>query len=392
MQLADTAPVRAGQSRASLLIVGGGVMGLWAAVQAERRGIDTLLIDSGEIGHGASGGLMGALMPHMPDNWSDKKQFQFEALVSLEEEIGRLERETGVSAGYRRSGRLIPLPKPHLRVIAEKHEKEAGERWIAGDRSFAWGVRDASSCGDGWPAAEHAASGLVFDTLAAHVFPRRVSALLGAFLRSARHVKIREGAELDRLDAARGIATLSTGEEVAFGHAIVAAGYRSFPILEALGAPLPRPLGQPVKGQAALLQADIDPDLPLLYLDGLYIVPHEGGRVAVGSTSENRFADPFSTDEQLDEIVARARVLAPWLEKAAVVERWAGLRPKAIDRDPMVGEHPEHRNVIALTGGFKVSFGLAHRLADAALQLVEGGLPVLPGSFHLSSHIAVASR
>lgn len=392
MQLADTAHVRAGQSRASLLIVGGGVMGLWAAVQAERRGIDTLLIDSGEIGHGASGGLMGALMPHMPDNWSDKKQFQFEALVSLEEEIGRLERETGVSAGYRRSGRLIPLPKTHLRVIAEKREKEAGERWIAGDRRFAWSVLDASPCGDGWPADEHAASGLVFDTLAAHVFPRRVSALLGAFLRSARHVTIREGAELDRLDAARGIATLSTGEEVAFGHAIVAAGYRSFPILEALGAPLPRPLGQPVKGQAALLAADIDPDLPLLYLDGLYIVPHEGGRVAVGSTSENRFADPFSTDEQLDEIVARARILAPTLENAEVVERWAGLRPKAIDRDPMVGEHPDHRNVIALTGGFKVSFGLAHRLADAALQLVEGGMPVLPGSFHLSSHIAVASR
>lgn len=392
MQLADTAHVRAGQSRAGLLIVGGGVMGLWAAVQAERRGIDTLLIDSGEIGHGASGGLMGALMPHMPDNWSDKKQFQFEALVSLEEEIVRLERETGVSAGYRRSGRLIPLPKPHLRVIAEKHEKEAGERWIAGDRRFAWSVRDGSPCGNGWPATDHATAGLVFDTLAAHVFPRRVSALLGAFLHSARHVTIREGAELDRLDAARGIAVLSTGEEVAFGHVIVAAGYRSFPILEALGAPLPRPLGQPVKGQAALLSADIDPDLPLLYLDGLYIVPHEGGRVAIGSTSENRFADSFSTDEQLDEIVARARLLAPGLEDAEVVERWAGLRPKAIDRDPMVGEHPDHCNVIALTGGFKVSFGLAHRLADAALQVVEGGTPVLPASFHLSSHIAVASR
>ncbi|RCW28104.1 glycine/D-amino acid oxidase-like deaminating enzyme [Ciceribacter lividus] len=392
MHVADTAHVRAGQSRVGLLIVGGGVMGLWAAVRAERRGIDTLLIDSGQIGRGASGGLMGALMPHMPDNWSDKKQFQFEALVSLEEEIASLERETGVLAGYRRSGRLIPLPKPHLRVIAEKHEKEAGERWIAGDRSFAWSVRDVSPCGNDWPAAEHAASGLVFDTLAAHVFPRRVSALLGAFLRSARHVRIREGAELDRFDAARGIATLSTGEEVVFGHAIVAAGYRSFPILEALGAPLPRPLGQPVKGQAALLQTDVDPDLPLLYLDGLYVVPHEGGRVAVGSTSENRFADPFSTDAQLDEVVARARVLAPVLENADVVERWAGLRPKAIDRDPMVGEHPDHRNVIALTGGFKVSFGLAHRLADAALQAVEGGAPVLPTSFHLSSHVAVASR
>lgn len=392
MHVADTAHVRAGQSRVGLLIVGGGVMGLWTAVHAERRGVDTLLIDSGEIGHGASGGLMGALMPHMPDHWSDKKQFQFEALVSLEDEIARLERETGVSAGYRRSGRLIPLPKPHLRTIAERHKQDAREHWKAGEQSFAWHVCETSPFGEAWPAAKEAASGLVFDTLAAHVFPRRVSALLGAFLRSARHVRIREGAVLEHLDAARGVARLSGGEEVAFGHAIVAAGYRSFPILEALGAPLSRPLGQPVKGQAALLAADVDPDLPLLYLDGLYVVPHEGGRVAVGSTSENRFADPYGTDEQLDDIVTRARVLAPWLEKAEVVERWAGLRPKAIDRDPMVGEHPDHPRVIALTGGFKVSFGLAHRLAEAALQAVEGGMPNLPASFHLASHIAVASR
>ena len=78
-------------------------MGLWAAVHAERLGIETLLIDSGRIGGGASGGLLGALMPHMPDKWNAKKQFQFDALLSLETEIAALEAATGLSAGYRRS-------------------------------------------------------------------------------------------------------------------------------------------------------------------------------------------------------------------------------------------------------------------------------------------------
>ncbi len=54
--------------------------------------------------------------------------------------------------------------------------------------------------------------------------------------------------------------------------------------------------------------------------------------------------------------------------EAPVVERWAGLRPKAIGREPMVGRHPGHPNVSLMAGGFKVSFGLAHELARTVLD------------------------
>lgn len=50
-----------------VLIVGGGIMGLWAALLAGRAGIETRLLERKSIGAGASGGLLGALMPHMPD-------------------------------------------------------------------------------------------------------------------------------------------------------------------------------------------------------------------------------------------------------------------------------------------------------------------------------------
>jgi glycine oxidase len=149
-----------------------------------------------------------------------------------------------------------------------------------------------------------------------------------------------------------------------------------------------------VKGQAALLAADIDPALPTIFRDGLYVVAHEGGHVAVGSTSENSFVDPFSTDEQLDALIEAARDMVPVLRDAPVIERWAGLRPKAIDRDPMVGRHPENHNLIALTGGFKVSFGLAHRLAEAAICIASDANAefLLPESFAISNHITISSR
>ena len=51
----------------------------------------------------------------MPDKWNQKKQFQFDALVSLEHEVVALEAATGISAGYRRTGRLVPLLTEHHR-------------------------------------------------------------------------------------------------------------------------------------------------------------------------------------------------------------------------------------------------------------------------------------
>ncbi|MBB2677695.1 MULTISPECIES: NAD(P)/FAD-dependent oxidoreductase [Rhizobium] len=392
MEKADSPAPASGQSSCDLLIVGGGIMGLWAAVHAERRGISTLLADAGRLGRGASGGLLGALMPHMPDRWSEKKQFQFDALVSLEAEIAALEAATGLSACYNRSGRLIPLPKPHLNRIARGHSEDAERHWRAGERRFHWHVLARPDV-DGWVEASAGESGFVHDTLAGRVAPRSLISVLIAFLQQAKHVRIMENAGVADLDPDRGTAAIGS-ETVTFGRCILAAGHRSFPLLQDLTLGLKQPLGQPVKGQAALLKAEIDPALPTIFLDGLYIVAHEGGHAAIGSTSENRFDDPVSTDAQLDALIEAARAIVPILRGAPIVERWAGLRPKAVDRDPMIGRHPDHPRLIALTGGFKVSFGLAHRLAEAAV-CIAGDTDcefLLPESFAISGHIAVASR
>ncbi|WP_042118880.1 NAD(P)/FAD-dependent oxidoreductase [Rhizobium etli] len=392
MGKADSPAPASGQLSCELLIVGAGIMGLWAAVHAERRGIATIIADAGRLGGGASGGLLGALMPHMPDRWSEKKQFQFDALVSLEAEIAALEAATGLSAGYNRSGRLIPLPKPHLNRIARGHSEDAERHWQAGERRFHWHVVDRPDA-DGWVDASAGASGFVHDTLAARVAPRSLMSALIASLRQAKFVRILEYAAVAGLDPDRGTADIG-GETIAFSRCILAAGHQSFPLLQELTLGPKKPLGQPVKGQATLLKAAIDPALPTIFLDGLYIVAHEGGHVAIGSTSENRFNDPFSTDAQLDALIETARAIVPILRDAPVVERWAGLRPKAIDRDPMIGCHPDHPRLIALTGGFKVSFGLAHRLAEAAVCIADDidCEYLLPESFAISSHIAAASR
>lgn len=395
MVKADSLPAPTGQSplpsSVSLLIVGGGIMGLWAAVKAERLGIDALLVDAGEIGSGASGGLLGALMPHMPDRWSDKKQFQFDALLDIETEIAAVEAATGLCAGYRRCGRIIPLPKPHLRPIAERHQQDALSNWKTDGHQFFWHLLDSPPV-SGWVSQDAGEAGFVHDTFAAKVSPRALVAALRACVAGSRHVRLVENCAVASLDPG-GTATLDGGARVTFSHCMVSAGHRSFPLLhDAFGLRADVALGQPVKGQAALLDAKADPSMPVVFLNGLYVVPHEDGSVAIGSTSEEEFDDAFSTDDRLELLIDKAREIVPALASATVRERWAGLRPKAIGRDPMVGIHPDHARLIALTGGFKVSFGLAHRLADAAIEAMCGRPMRVPASFLLESHLGVFNQ
>jgi len=426
-----------GQSAADILVIGGGIMGLWGAVKAAEAGLSVILVDRGAIAGGASGGVMGAMFPWMPDRWDAKKQFQYDALVTLPQELARLEAATGVSAGFRRSGRIIPLPKPHLKTIALRHQADAIRNWHQGEHRFFWHVADAPPVAD-YIAPDFAAGGYVHDTMAARLEPRAVAALLRAWLEMQSHVRILEHAGLVELDATKGRANVTVsssspvayappsprwGEEtlvatvaanslfspagrrwsegpdeggagersITFSHAFIAAGVESFSILESLMPTLPSPLGQGVKGQAALLRVDLDPALPVAFLDGLYVVPHENGHVAVGSTSENSYADPFSTDAQLDTVLDKARALVPALRDAPVIERWAGIRPKAVGRDPLIGPVPGQPNIISLTGGFKISFGMAHRLAACAVDYALGHEPPgLPENFTLAGQIEKA--
>jgi glycine oxidase len=96
MAVADKAASPAGQATPDLLIAGAGVAGLWLALKAVRAGLSVTLVERGNPGGGASGGFLGALMPHSPERWNGKKDFQFRALVDLEDEVAGLEAETGV--------------------------------------------------------------------------------------------------------------------------------------------------------------------------------------------------------------------------------------------------------------------------------------------------------
>ena len=154
-----------------IAVAGAGIFGLSIAHRAIRKGLRTIVLEASHVGAGSSGGVLGALMPHMPARWNPKKEFQFQSLLSLEAHIRQLEAETGLSCGYTRCGRILPLT---TRDKLDHHLERAEEsrlRWHPKVTGFTYDVEPAGSRSD-WLDASAAPFGIVYETLAARVTPR----------------------------------------------------------------------------------------------------------------------------------------------------------------------------------------------------------------------------
>ncbi|MFD0858991.1 NAD(P)/FAD-dependent oxidoreductase [Roseovarius aquimarinus] len=334
---------------ADVTVRGAGVFGLAIAWSCLMRGARVQVIDPAGPGAGASGGLVGALAPHVPEAWNDKKAFQLESLLMAEAFWRGVAEAGGRDPGYARTGRVQPLPEGG-RALAEARGQGAEMLWQG---RAEWRVAPARD----FEHAPQSASGLVIhDTLSARVHPAKGCAALAAAIRARGGRIVAEGADAGQVVWATGAAGLAE-----------------------LNARHTRLVGAPIKGQAALLGFAM-PDHPQLFAGGVHIVPHADGTTAIGSTTEREF-DGLETDAQLDDVIAAARAALPALEAAPVIARWAGLRPRARSRAPMLGAHPLRAGQFIANGGFKIGFGMAPKVGAVMADLMLEGRADIPEGF-----------
>ena len=193
-------------------------------------------------------------------------------------------RARAVCSPWPKTALILPAPVKRPRAICGK--------------GFATGAFARGRCAG---ADGRAPSGyVVHDTLTARLHPRRAGAALVAAL------------------AAQGV-TVEQGDMPQGGTVIWATGYEG---LSDLSRDLGRSIGGGVKGQSLLL-AHAAPDCPQVFADGLHIVPHADGTVAIGSTSEREFDDPDTTDAQCDACTpARSPPVPNWPRR-----RWSRAGP-----------------------------------------------------------------
>jgi glycine/D-amino acid oxidase-like deaminating enzyme len=288
----------------------------------------------------------------VPENWNSKKQVQFDALDMAEGFWAEVGRVGGADPGYGRTGRLQPIADDAALDLARARAVTAQGLWRG---RYVWEVIAAEA----FPGLLDSPTGfLIHDTLTARMHPRRACAALAAA------IEAKGGRIGPEATAGPMVEVWATG----------AAGLAE--VSQALG----RSVGAGVKGQAALFRADLG-QAPQLFAEALHIVPHADGTVAVGSTSEREFDAPDTTDAQLDALIDTARRLCPALSDAPVIERWAGVRPRARSRAPMLGAHPLRAGAYIANGGFKIGFGMAPKVARMMVDLILEGRDAIPPEF-----------
>ncbi len=331
---------------------GAGIFGLSIAWTCARRGAKVQVVDPFGPGAGSSGGLVGALAPHVPENWNAKKAFQFDSLIMAEPFWKQVEATGGVSPGYARSGRLQPIADQRSLDLAYARAGTAQDLWQG---HAEWRVVKTSEIGAWCPPSP--TDFVIHDTLSARMHPRRACAALVA--------------ALEVMDVHVQAEAPDKGQVI---HATGLAG------LQALSGAFGKTVGNGVKGQAALLRFDAG-NVPQLFADAIHFVPHADGTLAIGSTSEREYDDPTSTDAALEDVLERAMRAVPVLHGAEVIERWAGVRPRSKSRAPMLGAHPLHQGQFIANGGFKIGFGMAPKVAEVMADLVLEERDTIPDDF-----------
>ncbi len=350
------------------MIVGGGVIGLSIAYALSNEGVDSTVIDAGEIGRAASWAGAGLIPPftrrlaHGP-----MIALRSAGAVLYREWSAALREETGIDNGYRVTGGVD---------VAVTGPDEADLRTAAGR----WRVE-----------------GIAFERLApedfARVEPALNPALLGGYflpdraqIRNPRHLKALTAAlgqrgvtllphhpliGLERIGRRVEGVTTHTGV-IRCGQVVVAAGAWSGAVLVGFGARVPT---APLKGQIVMVRGEC-PLLRRIVEHGKnYLVPRDDGRILIGASEEDRGYDTSPTAEVIRELLDEAVSLCPVLADARVERTWAGLRPGSIDTRPYIGRLPEWGNVIVATGHKRAGLQLAPSTAEVVADLLLGRPP-----------------
>jgi glycine oxidase len=349
-----------------VIIVGAGVAGLSIGWRLQQAGAETVLLDRGQPGAGAtwaSAGMLAAIAEssHAPDA---EAAFAQKSLAMWSQFAADLEEASGHVITYRKDGALL--------VAADDTEaQELQARAAAADLSFLAAAEAHARV----PGLAPSISGALWAPDEAQVDNRVLGrALAAAYLRAGGRLSANEAVVRIETDAKGQVAALTPFTTHRADAVILAAGAWTARV-EGLGTAATPPV-RPVKGEMIALVPPAGAALPkpLVWGNGVYLVPrHE--RLLVGATVSDSGYDTALTEVAEDWLATRAAAVMPELAGWAVDEHWAGLRPGSPDGLPIIGQTAVE-NVFVASGQYRNGILFAPLIAQTVRILVlERRLP-----------------
>jgi glycine oxidase len=340
--------------RPDILVVGGGIMGIATAAAAVEAGLGSvLLIETGRLGTGATGGATGLLIPE-PHRWSDP-----EPLVDLEQ--ASLERWRELEQRLPRGVGLVDIDwiglAPHPGGFAA-HQPPAVE-WLAPGQ-----VERLI------PNLARSMEGALIRHQA-RVNPLRALARLAAGLPAVATGVAATGVTIrgDRL-----VTVTTSAGDIEPGAVVFATGQP--PVLD--GLPLSIPSDR-VKGH--LLVTDVT-SVRLPGIVAPVATQLEDGRLLAGGTFDVGDEDPAIQPEVIQSIMDGLAAALPAAKGLGIAYQWCCFRPRHPDRRPVIDRVPGLDNAWLTSGHFRT--GILNAPATAAVLarwISTGEAPAEPGTW-----------
>jgi glycine oxidase len=334
-----------------VIIVGGGIIGLSLSIELKKCGAQVLVVERAEPGREASYAAAGMLADCGAETPALLQPLATASARMYPEFVHELQDESGLRVDLRDEGTLMLL--------------SAGE---------------AHRCAQTLPAPLAELEPSLADSHCPAIYLKERSvdprALIAAALKAAKHrgVDISSGSPVTNVLIADGrVAGVVTDKT----------SYPAPAVVNCAGAwaghlpPLHFPT-RPVKGQMLAVAA---PRLlrHVIRAPEVYLVPRNDGRVLIGSTLEDAGYDKRTDSGTIQRMHKAAIRLVPALERARVLEDWAGLRPGTPDGLPILGATSVTGYFVA-AGHFRDGILLAPITAHLLAQLITGGNPDYPTS------------
>lgn len=351
----------------SVLVVGGGVIGMSVAWRLAQRGHAVTLVERDRLGRGTSWDAAGMLAPAVELGFEELDLYALgrESLRRWPTFARQLEAATGQSVGYRDEGTLVVADDRDSaaalrRLYQFQREHGAPVEW--------WSVDQAL---DVEPLLSPRLPAAVWSPDDHQVDNRLLVRALALAVRDA-GVVVMEGVPVVAIspDEVRPGVHLGDGRQLEAEAVVLAAGVGS----AAVDGLAPAPPVRPVKGQAlSLLMTDALALRHVVRGPDAYLVPKADGRLVVGATSEEMGADVRVTGGGMFRLLEGAVEVVPAVEEMEVIETWAGVRPASRDHAPLLGASA-HPGVVYATGHYRHGILLAPVTAEWVADAVEGWL------------------
>jgi glycine oxidase len=356
--------------RADAVIIGAGVIGCAVAWRLGQAGMRVVVVERGRAGAEASLAAGGMLAPLAESERRDDFFNLAVAGLAIYADFAReLKESSGIDVEYRDEGTIYL-------ALNDEDEEELERRWR-------W------QCETGLNVKKlNAGCALKLEPLLNHSlrfalkFPgdhqvdnRRLATALQTAARNAgaRFLTQTEARELLTESVAgrkRIIGVATARGEIRSDTVVIAAG--SWSSLLRCEQSWPFEV-EPVRGQMVAVEMPAPAPRHVIYSRRGYLVPRLSGYLIAGSTTERAGYDKRVTAGGVASIIKNAIEIMPCVADQAVVETWAGLRPRASDDLPILGADPHVKGLIYATGHYRNGILLTPITAQAISELIIKG-------------------